>query len=349
VVYPAQFTTARLSCRVLDAATGRSLAFSTAQLDVLPTLWPLWHDVILVGANGVMRSARLSIAVNATAALLAAAALPAGDLAAAVASSQTVLAAAYSVWSGTSVSPLEGAWPLASGGFTLTLAGASRLVLRGARAIAAPNATQASIGGVPCVIAAISDDGVWVVVDTPTAEAVCGSTSRDCGYVPFMVGTSPPASSGLLGAVLSCPPFCPGSIGGGVVPVPAVGGDFALGVYPPEGVPAPPVLLPPSLITSSEGVYYTAACAASGLWTDPTTGACSNASDPASYNCAYGSGVHCAACPFGGLCPGGFRLWSRPGYWDATEAATMVLPCAPPDPLAKCTGWDSQQAGRAAG
>lgn len=47
--------------------------------------------------------------------------------------------------------------------------------------------------------------------------------------------------------------------------------------------------------------------ARAGVFTDPTTGGCSNASDPASLNCAYGAGENCALCPLSALCPGGFR------------------------------------------
>jgi hypothetical protein len=80
-----------------------------------------------------------------------------------------------------------------------------------------------------------------------------------------------------------------------------------------------------------------------GVFTDPTTGACLNSSDPASLSCAYGAGDACRPCPIGGLCPGGFRIRSRPGYWTAAETATGVLQCPFPDPTARCPGWDAAE------
>jgi hypothetical protein len=109
----------------------------------------------------------------------------------------------------------------------------------------------------------------------------------------------------------------------------------------------PPQLIP---VQSSQqkqqqrGIYYTLLCAQTGLYTDPTTGACSNASDPASYACAYGAGAACVDCPSGALCPGGFRLWPRPGYWVPTETAGAVSACPPPEPAARCPGWGTAAA-----
>jgi len=76
------------------------------------------------------------------------------------------------------------------------------------------------------------------------------------------------------------------------------------------------------------------------VWTDPLTGACTNASDPASYNCAFGGGDGCVRCFDGALCPGGSRLWPRVGYWAASDSVSSVAPCPPPDPLIKCQGWN---------
>jgi len=94
----------------------------------------------------------------------------------------------------------------------------------------------------------------------------------------------------------------------------------------------PYLLTRPSPGTTSEGVYVAVACARTGLWTDPTGGACTNSSDSASFLCAYGGGDACVTCPTGALCPGGSRLWNRAGHWVASEAARAVSRCAPPDP-----------------
>jgi len=45
-------------------------------------------------------------------------------------------------------------------------------------------------------------------------------------------------------------------------------------------------------------------------------------------------------CPSGALCPGGSRLWPREGFWAASDTVSSVTPCTPPDPTAKCAGWN---------
>ena len=84
------------------------------------------------------------------------------------------------------------------------------------------------------------------------------------------------------------------------------------------------------------GVRYVDPCAG---FTDPTTGACGNASDPRSRNCAFGSGAECVACPAGALCPGGARAWPLPGFWTQNEGSGVILPCPFPA-IERCTQWD---------
>ena len=98
-------------------------------------------------------------------------------------------------------------------------------------------------------------------------------------------------------------------------------------------------VLPVASSAASQGFYYTLACAQTGLFTDPSTGACSDPSNPASLNCAYGSGESCVGCPVGTLCPGGRRLWPRAGFWVSSESATEVIACPPPDAETRCQGW----------
>ena len=239
-------------CYISNAAA--SLAMASIQVDVAETLWPLWDDAILVGSEGTMRSARLGVLFNATNAVLAAAAASgAGQSAASV-----VLQAARSLWSGVALSNTTPS--NADTGFTITLVGASRIVLRGPagfRAFAS-GATSASIGGILCNVSAISDDGAWAVVDTPSPQALCGSDAVDCGYVPLELGNAPGDS--LRGASLICPPFCAGAVSGAIVPV-AVKGDEVFGLGLESGTDAgPPSLLPSASATTSEGVYYSARC-----------------------------------------------------------------------------------------
>jgi hypothetical protein len=79
-----------------------------------------------------------------------------------------------------------------------------------------------------------------------------------------------------------------------------------------------------------------------GLYTEPASGACTNATDPDSRFCAYGGGEQCDLCPSQGLCPGGFRIWPRPGYWIPSErsSAAELVPCPPPA-TSRCVSWDT--------
>ena len=198
----------------------------------------------------------------------------------------------------------------------MTLSGASRIVLRATsdiRAFLLPPETTVTVNGVQCNVSAVSEDGVWAVVDTPSTAQLGSSCSQqqdgDCGYVMFSVSNAPSVSTtdGRLwaGASLSCPPFCPGAIGGGVVPV-ATAEGIARGIALKDSVGLP-ALLPPQSEVTSQGFYYAAACSKTGLYTDPAFGACSNESDPESFLCAYGSGDACTLCPSASLCPGGSR------------------------------------------
>ena len=338
-----------LTCSIESAASG-VVASTSLPLALQQTLWPLWDDAILVSASGAMRSAVLGVALNATAALLLTAAeaasvnvMPqAASLASALASPTAVLAAARVVWGDNRSGPGALNYSLllgeATASFSLTLSGASRVVLyAGVSSMLA--ATNAFLGSAACNISAASDDDTWAVLDTPSAAVLCGSEAGDCGYAALLLNTAP--VGGALGATLECPPFCPGAVGGGIVPVALAGGGFALGTDPPTSLGSLPSLLPATDSgASSVGIYYAAACAQTGLWTDPATGACANASDPASSRCAYGSGARCSDCPGGALCPGGSRLWPRVGFWAPTEAASSVSPCGPPDPEVKCGGWN---------
>lgn len=72
---------------------------------------------------------------------------------------------------------------------------------------------------------------------------------------------------------------------------------------------------------------------------------CSNASNPLSAGdagiCTWGEAEDCVPCPPGGLCPGGYRLWSAPGWWVRSEDSLLYpVQCSYPA-AARCVGWDS--------
>ena len=268
---------ATLACRITAANSGVSLAYAAVAVAATPTLWPVWDDAILVIGSGFMRSARLGVVVNATAALLSAygtaseaqsAAL--GSLVAAAASTPAAaLQAAQVVWAAV---PLPNSSSPSAAAFTLTLSGSSTVVLRSAgstRAFAPGGVTNASVGSAPCNVSAVSADGRWALLQTPTAVQLCGTEATDCGYATLSLSNAPTsAGQQLRGATLPCPPFCAGAVGGGVIPVATGDGGFALGTAPAAGAPgALPVMLPAvPAASTSQGVYYTVAC--SQVWVE---------------------------------------------------------------------------------
>jgi len=260
----------------------------------------------------------------------------------ALSSPSLVLSAAVALWANASnaeASHVTTADLSSRAPFTLTLSGPSRIVLRGLNGSRAYSLSSTSASmGVPCNISAVSDDGEWVVLDTPTPLELCGSDTLDCGYVTLTLSSD--NSDRSLGVAIG-PPLCPETLQVTLfpyLPVVEVVSSLALALVPPL-IPSP-VLLPPIPSASSEGLYYAVACSQTGLWTDPASGACVNVSDPSSYSCAYGGGASCRTCAGDALCPGGLRLWPRTGYWLPNEAAAVVTACAPPDPFVKCGGWD---------
>ena len=357
-----------------------SVLAQSLQLTALPTRWPLFQDAVLIGQSGISRSARLGRSLDLTAALLSAACNGSSissvgtnlssvnsssiggigrgsdnfclaTLSDALVSPAAVLTAVQMVW-GSTPFPLQAAAPA----FALTLSGSSLVVLRSSESTEAPfsNATSAWLGGARCKVAANTADGRWLLLQTPTPEFLCGSNTSACGYVAMAL--SNPAGGGgaeddadalpPYATTVACPPICPGSWDSTVAApfAPAVPGVIALGSLPPSGSGGVPTLLPvDDSGTSSLGVFYTQSCSATGVFTDPTTStACVTPSDPASYDCAYGTGDACIRCPEGGLCPGGPRLWPREGFWVPFDAAAAVVPCAPPDAEVRCRGWDVQ-------
>jgi outer membrane protein assembly factor BamB len=44
----------------------------------------------------------------------------------------------------------------------------------------------------------------------------------------------------------------------------------------------------------------------------------------------FGRGKDCRECPEGADCPGGYRLWPKPGYWNPGEGSGYVSRCSPP-------------------
>jgi len=101
--------------------------------------------------------------------------------------------------------------------------------------------------------------------------------------------------------------------------------------------------LPPTPL--APGFTFVAACTVLGF-TDPSSGACLNASDPAAALCAFGAADGCVPCPtapdgaLAALCPGGYLAWPLPGWWSPDGATAALAACAPPA-ADRCRGWDA--------
>ena len=260
-----------LSCRAIENSNGggRSLGFATLELSFTTSLWPNWEDAIVVSTSGTMISSRLRRSVNATLPLMQ---FSSGLLDANLTSNLSgVVLAAQSVWEKDAL-PQNSA--SSSGAYSLTLTGATVLVLRASQRAFRPGMTV-RLGSVLCPVGGISEDGKWMAVVTPQAGALCVTNvpdSADCGYLILSVNTSTADCDNLscnssLGTTLQCPPFCPGVIqGGSVVPFPLADGAITLAdvsATAAQGVPPVPLSSDiNSLSTStSTGIYYALACA----------------------------------------------------------------------------------------
>lgn len=286
----------------------------------------------------------------------------AGSLAAALGDPEVVLTAMQSLWSHLTADPSD------VPPFTLTLSASAPLVLRSRRR-SFSSAASVSIGGTVCNRTAVSEDGRWLAFITPIPSALCETTSAsDCHYATIVVTN--PASNTTRGAALACPPFCSGTAtqGTGVFPLATASGTVAASAsgaasfvpaeLQPSGLAQALTQAAYASTTGSSarsggagsavaarvypaGLYFAAACSAAGFYTDPSTGACTNASDPRFPLCAFGGGDDCEPCQSQAMCPGGFRCWPLPGFYVAAESSHSVLPCAAPDAEARCVGWST--------
>jgi hypothetical protein len=66
-----------------------------------------------------------------------------------------------------------------------------------------------------------------------------------------------------------------------------------------------------------------------------------NASGGAAQLCAWGAGEACTPCPPGAVCPGGFVLLPRAGWWapSTTSPPSALVACPGPGATARCPGY----------
>ena len=235
--------------------------------------------------SGVMRSARLGTTLNASSALrnatLCAAVTgnasagtcrpPSGNASILDYGPTAVLSAAVTLWGPAALPNVTAAPAAGVRAFSLTLTGASLVVVRAPRApfIHASNSSglNATLGGAICSILAVSTDGAWALLQTPTPLALCGSETAECGYATLRLATRPSApgiTPAYNGAAVSCPPICPGAVNP-PASVPAVtaasGGDAVLASLETDAVTGALSVNPlPAAAAVSQGVFYTLAC-----------------------------------------------------------------------------------------
>ena len=360
-------------------ATSSTVALS---LSLTPTEWPLYDDVITIStpnANGsaMTFSMVLGSAIDITPVMLGICANTSSSpctVASAMSSTPTLLHAVTAAWGGIALPTPSLATQLS---FSLSLGGSALLVLR-ARAVAFSTSSTVNVSGTPCPVVLTSPDGRWLIVQVPSLQKL-QCQGLECGYAALAVSTPGGSSATALGsgrrldsnataypyrgAALVCPPFCPGLL----LPASATSNSSATEAFVPIALDVSGTLFAPlsravalaSLATASStagfssssttmGLYFSQPCSSSSF-TDTLTGACVNASDPASTQCGLGSGDSCSRCPSGALCPGGTRLWPRPGYYASSEREPGVVACSPPAPQSRCLGWDAAQGVTACG
>lgn len=364
-------TVATATCNITRSSAGARPLYAplttvTTELLILRARWPLFSDAVLEMHDAGLKSA-WATAPQALNSLAAAAQVNISSIedANAVDDAAAVIALAAR-------SPAGARRPL-----QVTVTGARNITLVGdvlQRMRAGPyftSSTKVYVGAAAATIRWVSSDGSLMRITTPPASAVC--SSGDCGQQPIVIvsdGDSPlsvpalaaaealqllpldaasvRASSDDCGGVatldatvsatriattMSCPPFCAGVDGARPVAV-------ASNAFTWRGNPYSNISLQYAsgvASTTAGGVYYTLECTAGGF-TDPSTGACLNASDPASARCAYGAGDACVPCPRGALCPGGWRVLPLPGYWNTGITSNVVIRCQPPSD--RCQGFN---------
>ena len=172
-------------------------------VSVVGSLWPTFDDAIIVLANGISRSvAGFSPgAINSTGDLLRSLealrqsrrvqttvgrALDAVDVGveAAISDARVVLAAVQRSWGHIAMPPSSSGSP-----FNVALSGATPLVLR-SRHRSFVDETLVYVGGILCNATAVSDDGLWLAMLTPSYDRLCGAIGAvdgSCAYAALTI------------------------------------------------------------------------------------------------------------------------------------------------------------------
>ena len=302
---------ATLTCGLFAGGGGGvAVAQATLSLVLYPTSWPLAADAIVLpaGSVGVMNStlfgpANVSAAAAALGVRCGGRAVP---TAADVAYGRCALTAVMDVWAGVPVAPPDSPPPGQApppAPFSVAVTSSTLVVLRASADGAFAAGTTATVSGAACVVAAVSSDGRWVAIFTPHATTMCGPdgvSAGICGPGVLVVSTPPSLAISSLAAALACPPFCAGDLAriraepsaSGAAVVPFNGGSaFEPALLASIAATGAPVLV--AATSPAPGIVYAPSCTAFG-YTDPASGACTNASEAASYVCAFGGVGACS-------------------------------------------------------
>ena len=232
----------------------------------------------------------------------------------------------------------------------VTLVGDTRHWLREGAAGQFTRDTLVFVGGVKCrtYLDELPGDGSRLKFRMPLFNEVCGSNTSTCSPLVLTV-TNPIVAD--LAVQVSCPPFCPDGLRKPPAGLPlAIGIASVVSVRSSSGgarrlldatsrvsmvAPADPDSTDLDLVRR---VTYVSECV-NGTFTDIRLPACSNASDPRSYNCALGTRDECVKCPSFALCRGDGSMRPRAGFYTTSETSRDITPCAPP--ADRCLGWNA--------
>ena len=224
-----------------------------------------------------------------------------------------------------------------------------------------------SVGGVPCRIIWSSSKLIHCLL--PAFEEVCGdpATAGPCGSLPIALTSSYQQSLSSVGSAVvynttfSCPPLCPGALPDMLPYISSVSSE---GYWPSlnngsstssyvglpiwqgqaySGGQQQLVLASSNQLArmfATSGLQLLPPRCNSSSAPDPSSGVCTDHTNNRSYECLYGSGDSCMRCPIGGLCPGGYRMQSRPGFYLPNEGARTPVRCIEPA-AERCAGWDA--------
>ena len=210
--------------------------------------------------------------------------------------------------------------------------------------------TRVWIGGAQATVFEVDEAGMWLRCITPKFHQICSSIAGCAGrkgYQALTVVNPDPEAVAIEGSdfststakvfmnatggvALSCPPHCPGVTLGRVSAA-----EFPSAYPTSKNTPFLFQTLP-SKEYSFMGVYYTPECQGylkGAICLDPAD----------ADRCGYGLADQCRACPKGGFCPGGWRIFAQPGWWlppAAADGESFFTPvqCKPPA-LERCVGY----------